>query len=309
MSTPFADSEKANIFENRRAEVYQGISMRLPLIATVVFGSLAGGGSPASAQHMGSEWPEREAIEHFLREAKITERKKIGEGITNPEKVTLELDGVVRNAIFKKVDKDHDSWRSEVAAYELDKLLGLGMVPPTVPRSIKGRKGCLQLWVTGTVMAKFEGEFPDIEKWREQVSVMWLFDDLTANIDRHLNNAMVSPDYNLMLIDNSKTFRYQKTLLNDLNGSGTGTHAKFWNVAYDAARERYDTRYPAAFIERLRRVTKKEIEDAIKPYIWGQDRGLVLERRDLILRRIDEMGIRALHQDAPETRVPSRDRD
>jgi hypothetical protein len=33
--------------------------------------------------------------------------------------VTLELDGVVRNAIFKKVDKDHDSWRREVADYEL----------------------------------------------------------------------------------------------------------------------------------------------------------------------------------------------
>ncbi|MGH9333618.1 MAG: hypothetical protein ACRD21_07705, partial [Vicinamibacteria bacterium] len=159
----------------------------------------------AIAQRMGSKWPDGEEIERFLREAKITERKKIGEGITNPEKVTLELDGVVRNAIFKKVDKDHDSWRSEVAAYELDKVLGLGMVPPTVPRSIKGRKGCLQLWVTGTTMSKFEGDFPDLERWREQVSVMWLFDDLIANIDRHLNNAMVSPDFRLMLIDNSKT--------------------------------------------------------------------------------------------------------
>jgi hypothetical protein len=246
--------------------------------------------SPALAQRMGTEWPDREAIEHFLREAKITERKKLGEGITNPEKVTLELDGVVRNAIFKKVDKDHDSWRSEVAAYELDKVLGLGMVPPTVPRSVKGRKGCLQLWVTGTVMAKYEAEFPDVEKWREQVSIMWLFDDLVANIDRHLNNAMVSPDYNLMLIDNSKTFRYQKTLLNDLNSSGTGTHAKFWNVAYEAERESYQTRYPASLIEKFRSVSDEEIEDAIKPYVWGQNRGLVLERRKLILRRLDELG-------------------
>jgi hypothetical protein len=256
---------------------------------------------------MGTEWPDREAIEHFLREAKITERKKLGEGITNPEKVTLELDGVVGNAIFKKVDKDHDSWRSEVAAYELDKVLGLGMVPPTVPRSVKGRKGCLQLWVTGTVMAKFEGEFPDVEKWHEQVSVMWLFDDLIANIDRHLNNAMVSPDYQLMLIDNSKTFRYQKTLLNDLNASGTGTHAKFWNVLYDDARESYETRYPTSVIERFRRVSEDEIENAIKPYIWGQNRGQVLERRELILRRLDELGLQALRPDGPPARVPSRD--
>jgi hypothetical protein len=110
-----------------------------------------------------------------------------------------------------------------------------------------------------------------------------------------------------MLIDNSKTFRYQKTLLNDLNGSGTGTHAKFWNVAYDDARESYETRYPVSLIERLRRVSEDEIENAIKPYIWGQNRGLVLERRALILRRIDELGLQALHPDEPPARVPSRE--
>ncbi len=268
--------------------------MRFSLGASILGLSLLSASAPAWAQRMGTEWPDREAIEHFLREAKITERKKLGEGITNPEKVMLELDGVVGNAIFKKVDKDHDSWRSEVAAYELDKVLGLGMVPPTVPRSVKGRKGCLQLWVTGTVMAKWEAEFPDVEKWREQVSIMWLFDDLIANIDRHLNNAMVSPDHQLMLIDNSKTFRYQKTLLNDLNSSGTGTHAKFWNVLYDAGRASYQTRYPESLIERFRRVTDDEIENAIKPYVWGQNRGLVLERRELILRRLDELGRGAL---------------
>lgn len=244
-----------------------------------------------------SQWANREEVEHFLQEARITDRKRIGEGITNPEKVTLELDGVVGYAVFKRVDKDHDSWRNEVAAYELDKLLGLDMVPPTVPRSIRGRKGCLQLWVTGTTMSKFEGSFPDIQKWREQVSVMWLFDDLTANIDRHLNNAMISPDHKLMLIDNSKTFRYQKTLLNDLNATGTGTNARFWGVDYDANRKSYATRYPRALIERLRKLTNKQIENAIKPYIWGQDRSLVLERRALILSRVDSMGAGVLEGD------------
>ncbi len=264
--------------------------MRFSIGASILGVSLLSASAPAWAQRMGTEWPDRAAIEHFLREAKITERKKLGTGITNPEKVTLELDGVVRHAIFKKVDKDHDNWRNEVAAYELDKVLGLGMVPPTVPRSVKGRKGCLQLWITGTVMAKWEEEFPDVEKWREQVSIMWLFDDLIANIDRHLNNAMVSSNHQLMLIDNSKTFRYQKTLLNDLNSSGTGTHAKFWNVVYEEGRESYQTRYPASLIAKLRSVTDDEIEKAIKPYVWGQNRGLVVERRKLILRRLDELG-------------------
>ena len=258
------------------------------LVAPVAAGQTGGAAGPTDYAEA-DLWPDREELEYFLRKAKITERKKLGKGVTNPEKVTLELDGVVRHAIFKKVDKKHDSWRYEVAAYELDKLLGLGMVPPTVKRGIRGRKGCLQLWVTGAVMFEFEGEFPDMDRWREQVSVMWLFDDLIANIDRHLNNAMVSPDHRLMLIDNSKTFRYQKTLLNDLNATGTGTHARFWGVDYDENRERYPTHYPPELIERLRGLTKDELKNAIKKFIWGQNRKLVLERLELIRERLDSM--------------------
>jgi hypothetical protein len=241
------------------------------------------------AQETVAVWPNGEEIEYFLKEAKITERKEIGTGITKPEKFTLELDGVVRHAVFKKVDKRHDSWRFEVAAYELDKLLGLGMVPPTVKRKSKGRKGCLQLWVTGTTMQDFEGEMPDPEDWRRQVSIMWLFDDLIANIDRHLNNAMVSPDYRLILIDNSKTFRQNRKLLNDLNGAGTGTHARFWGVPYDKERIRYPTSYPAEFIEKLRSLTDKQIKKSLRG-VLGYNKDLVIKRRKIILERLAEMG-------------------
>lgn len=259
--------------------------LRFVCFFVLLFGTLLSGLAPAE-----SHWANRAELEHFLRKAKITHREKVGEGVTHPDKVTLELDGVVRYAVYKNVDLDYDSWRNEVAAYELDKLLGLGMVPPTVPRSIHGRRGCLQLWVAGTTMNKYQGSFPDIDSWREQVSVMWLFDDLIANIDRHLNNAIVSPDYQLMLIDNSKTFRYEKTLLNDLNATGTGTHARFWGVPYDANRASYATRYPRVLIDRLRSLSEKEIKNAIKRYVFGQNKDLVLDRREMILSRIDSMG-------------------
>jgi len=49
-------------------------------------------------------------------------------------------------------------------------------------------------------MDKYDGSFPDIERWHDQVSVMWLFDDLIGNVDRRLNNAMVSPGHRLRLI-------------------------------------------------------------------------------------------------------------
>jgi hypothetical protein len=211
----------------------------------------------------------------------------IGTGVAKPQRLTLELDGVVRRACFKKIDvKEQDSWRHEIAAYELDKLLGLGRVPPTVERVVGGRKGSVQLWVTGLTMEDWDGRFPDIEGWRDQVSVMWLFDDLVG----HLNNALVSPEHRLILIDNSKTFRYEKTLRNDLNARGTGTHARFWGVDFDASRERYPTRYPRDLVERLRALTDDQIKDAIKRYVWGSPQRLVLRRREMILERLDAMG-------------------
>ena len=289
-----------------------GKLMRFATVTSVVVAFVLGAFESVHAQsfeELSELWPDRAELEHFLAKAKVKERKKLGKGVTNPEKVTLELDGKVGYAIYKRVDKKHDSWRYELAAYQLDQALGLGMVPPTVKRSIRGRKGALQLWVTGTVMHEFEEEMRDVDLWREQVAVMWLYDDLIANIDRHLNNAMVSPDHRLMLIDNSKTFRFQKSLLNDLNGAGTGTHARFWGVAYDAERTSYPTVYPRSLIDRLRTLTKDEIKKAIGKYVYGQNRKLVLERQAIILERIDRMGLEAYRRERmPVPIMPPRTR-
>jgi hypothetical protein len=148
-------------------------------------------------------------------------------------------------------------------------------------------------------MEAFEGDLPDIEHWRDQVSVMWLFDDLIANCDRHLNNAIVSPERRLILIDNSKTFRNDEHLRNDLNARGTGTHARFWGVDFDEARERYPTRYPPDLLERLASVSDKEIKKAIKRYVWGWRGSLVVKRRQLILERVESMGTDALRGGPP----------
>jgi hypothetical protein len=235
-------------------------------------------------------WPDRGEIEHFLKKAKVKARKKIGTGVTHPEKVTLELEGTVRDAVFKAIDEKFDNWRHEVAAYELDKLLGIGMVPPSVERSVGGRPGCLQLWVIGSTMEKYDGGFPDIEGWREQVSVMWLFDDLIENVDRHLNNGMVSPERRLMLVDHSRSFRDSEQLRNDLNAKVNGTNARFWGVEPDANRGPFPTRYPRPLIERLRSVTDPEIKDAIDRYVWGWNLKVLLDRRRRILERLDKMG-------------------
>ena len=77
--------------------------------------------------------------------------------------------------------------------------------------------------------------------------------------------------------------------MNDLNGAGIGTHAKFWGVPYEADRVRWPTSYRPDVVERLRSVSDKEIKNTIKKYIWGYNGKLVLKRRKLILARLDEM--------------------
>ena len=151
-----------------------------------------------------------EAVE-FLRSAKVVSRTELPSGWTRPQKLLLEKDGIRLHTIFRTFERVQgriedpltrqlitgdvkDSAMFEVAAYELDKFLGLAMVPPTVERSIRGRRGCAQLWVEGEVLATASEDPDDLELWRQQVSTMWLFDYLTANTDRHLNNALITPD-------------------------------------------------------------------------------------------------------------------
>ena len=42
-----------------------------------------------------------------------------------------------------------EAYKSEIAAYQLDRLLGLDMVPPTVERRVGSDLASVQLWVEG----------------------------------------------------------------------------------------------------------------------------------------------------------------
>src|SRR5262249_472041 len=118
-------------------------------------------GAIAAAQSAGQIFQGPE-IEEFLTRGNISGMKDIPTGVTLPKKASLELNGIKHFAVWKTIDegpvmtKQLDrgvevqfqySWRTEVAAYELDKLIGLGMVPATVPRTFDGKQGSLQFLV------------------------------------------------------------------------------------------------------------------------------------------------------------------
>jgi hypothetical protein len=165
-------------------------------------------------------------LEQFLISAKVTALRDIGQGVTLPKRAYMEMDGTKHSAVFKTIDEGpvpvkkldrgielqfQDSWRTEVAAYELDKILGLGMVPVTIDRTFDGKRGSFQFWID-SVMSEADRinkklEPPSALDWNEQVAKVRLFDNLIYNADRHLNNLRITADWKIRLIDHSRTFR------------------------------------------------------------------------------------------------------
>ena len=76
-----------------------------------------------------------------------------------------------------------ENYEAEIVAYELDKLLTLDMVPPTVERQIQGTKGSAQQWVEGVVDATDPTvpEGTDRIRWESDLLRMTMFDMLIGN--------------------------------------------------------------------------------------------------------------------------------
>jgi len=178
--------------------------------------------APTAAQAGPSSkiWIGHEAeYEEFLRTAKIAKSSEIKVGVTHPHHCYFESGGLVAGAVFKPLQPGRlsgyfESYRSEIAAYEMDKILGLGMVPPTVERKYSGQTGSLQLWVENVVYMRDRdpSKAPDAVAWNRQVYRWRVWDNLIANIDRNQGNLLLDPIWNLILIDHSRAFTAVPTM-------------------------------------------------------------------------------------------------
>jgi hypothetical protein len=171
-------------------------------------------------------------LEDFLRRADVTAVRAIGRGVTKPRRLSLQLDGVRHDAAWKVIDDVktgvttlsrgereigfEDTYRAECAAYELDKLLDLGMVPATVDRVISGERGAATLWIENVITEEERRNRKlvpnDAEPWSRQIFKMRMFDNLIYNTDRNLGNSLITEDWRLILIDHSRAFRRNNSL-------------------------------------------------------------------------------------------------
>ncbi len=113
-----------------------------------------------------------------------------------------------------------DSYKYNVAAYELARLVGLEeMMPVYVERRWNGQVGSLS-WFVPTLMDEGERlkkklQPPNAADWNNQMYRMRVFAALVRDTDRNLTNVLITPQWKIVMIDFTRGFRLQPELLHE----------------------------------------------------------------------------------------------
>ena len=228
-----------------------------------------------------------EQMKEFLLRAKVTKEKQTTKGITAPSRLTM-TDGVLtHDAGFQTIDESknkmefaaggsevnfRDSYKYNIAAYELACLIGLGqMMPVTVERKIGGRTGSLTWWLkvqmdeVDRMKKKITPPYPD--NWNAQMHRIRVFTQLVFDTDRNLTNLLIDPDWNLYMIDFSRAFRLHHQLKN----------------------EKDLVKCDRALLENLRKLDGAQVEQSTKQYLNKSEIKAILARRDKIVVHFEKL--------------------
>jgi hypothetical protein len=251
---------------------------------------LVGLSLPAAAQFLPEEVAERAKWEDFLTTAEVVGQEQLkGEGaVTNPWKLTLKKDDLQHYALWKNINvmsgRYTDSWKWEVAAYRIDKLLDLNMVPPTTERRFQGDRGSIQIWadVEMTLKQKMEKNIKmpsyKIFFWNRALYLQRFFDNLIGNEDRHQANYLITKDWRLILIDHSRSFRTAKKFTTEL---------LYTEKRAEGPMEMKEL--PRTLVDKLKALTVESVKAAVGEYLTDEEVKAVLLRRDLMLLEIDKL--------------------
>ena len=242
----------------------------------------------SSAQLTPKEIAERSTWEEFLKTADIIRHKDIGEGVTKPKRLFMKMGDLEGSGCWKNpkgVKQGHlEGWQYEIAAYEMDKLLELNMVPATVEKRFNGKKGSLQLWVEDVTslldILEQKIQFPKekIDHYNKTKYLARAFDSLIANEDRTQQNMFYTKDWRLILIDHSRSFRSARKFTKQLMFGKNGIMGV-----------KFIRQLPKAFVEKIKALNFDNIQKAVGPYLKKKEINAILKRKELLLKEIEEM--------------------
>jgi hypothetical protein len=241
-----------------------------------------------NGQFSPTELAERQQWEEFLKTAEIIEYKDVGEGVTKPIWLTLKKGDIVKKAVWKNPKGIQqgflEGWQYEIAAYEMDKLLDLNMIPPTVERVFKKKKGSLQLGID-KLHSELEIFEQNIKVPRDKVDnrsnmkyITRAFDCLIANDDRTQQNILYDTDWKTILIDHSRAFRSTKEFSERLMYGRNGIKGAL-----------IIRRLPRTFVEKVKALNPEDVETALSPSLKKKEIKAILARKELLLKEIQDM--------------------
>ena len=226
-----------------------------------------------------------EQMESFLKAAKVTKSKVLAQGITNSRRATLSDGKAGHDAHIQTIDERKsvfqttmgselnfvDSWKNNMAAYILDRMLDLYMVPVTVERKHEGKTGSFTWWVDDKLMDEKDRfhkkqQPPDAARWNAQMYIVRVFDELIYNADRNLGNIVITTGWDLYMIDHTRAFRLQKELKEPKN-----------LVKIDPK-----------VLEALRNLKAEEVKARMGTYLNAMQIEGMMARRDKIVKFFDD---------------------
>ena len=169
--------------------------------------------------------------EAFLRSAKITAEKPSKKGVTGTVRVTLTDGKTTHDASVQRVNEHqavgqnsngqtelnlYDKYIYNVAAWKLARMLGVeDMVPPSVERNYQGVGAAFTWWIDDVLMDEEDRVAkkvtpPDSDTWGKEIQVMRVYDQLLYNVDSNATNLLIDKQWNVWLIDHTRSFRPQK---------------------------------------------------------------------------------------------------
>jgi hypothetical protein len=222
----------------------------------------------------------KEQIKQFLLTAKVVKSEQAKKGITNTLRLTLSDGTVTHDASFQTIDEHKpsmqlasgtelnfvDSYKYNIAAYQLAELLGLDdMVPVYVERKWKGDTGSLSWWLP-VKMDEVERHKqgltpPDPDAWNHQMYRVRVLDQLVYDNDPNLTNVLIGENWKIWRIDFTRAFRLSK----DLRDPKDVDHCD------------------RQLFEKLKALDGNELQEKTKHYLNKDEVKALMARRDKIL--------------------------
>jgi hypothetical protein len=198
-------------------------------------------------------------------------------GRTDPWKVRLASNGVTRWAQFKYINRPRpvpipDSFSYEIAAYELDKYLGLEFVPPAVKRLIKDTLGSLQIFVEKVIREadrKRENLMPpgDPEVFARAMADLKVFENLVYDTCGNEKDTLIQKETGKVYrVDFSEAFAPE-------NGTIPGCEIR---------------RCSRRLYQRLLDWDEQRVTERLSPYLNEEELRALHARRGAIVRLIEE---------------------